>query len=287
MATALCLPEPAVGADPMLPRPFRVGQVRRETHDTWTLALSPAGGDESFAFAPGQFNMLYAFGVGEVPISISGDPARPLPVVHTLRSVGAATRALARARSGDLLGLRGPFGKGWPLAEAAGRDLVVLAGGIGLAPLRPAVYQLLARRERYGRIVVLYGARSPRDLLYRQEIQRWRSRFDLMVEPTVDFAAAGWRGHVGVVTRLIARGGFEPGNTLALLCGPEIMMRYAVRELLRQGVAAERIHLSLERNMKCAVGFCGHCQLGPHFLCKDGPVFALPRVASIFELREV
>jgi len=273
--------------DPMLPRLFRVRRVSRETGDTRTLELVPSRARGAFAFQPGQFNMLYAFGVGEVPISISGDPARPEILVHTLRSVGAVTAALTGLGKGETVGVRGPFGSAWPVAEAAGHDLLLIAGGIGLAPLRPALYHCLGQRDLYGRIVLLYGARSPGDLLFRRELERLRGRFDLDVEVTVDYATGGWRGHVGVVTRLIARGAFDPTHTVALLCGPEIMMRYAVRELGRRGVPEEAIHLSMERNMKCAVGFCGHCQYGPHFLCKDGPVFPLPRVARLMEVREM
>ncbi len=262
----------------------RVLRVRRETHDTWTLTLDTGG---PFAFAPGQFNMLYVPGVGEVPISISGDPTSPGPLVHTLRAVGAVTRALCSLKPGDLVGVRGPFGTPWPVDRAEGLDVVIVAGGIGLAPLRPALYYLLHQREWYGKIVLLYGARSPRDLLYRRELERWRGRFDLVVEVTVDHADPSWRGHVGVVTRLIPEVSFDPWNTLALVCGPEIMMRFTAQALLDRKVPPENLYLSLERNMQCGVGLCGHCQLGPFFVCKDGPVFAYPRVAPFLGKREV
>ncbi len=262
----------------------RVLRVRRETHDTWTLTLDTGG---PFAFAPGQFNMLYVPGVGEVPISISGDPTSPGPLVHTLRAVGAVTRALCSLKPGDLVGVRGPFGTPWPVDQAEGLDVVIVAGGIGLAPLRPALYYLLRQREWYGKIVLLYGARSPRDLLYRRELERWRGRFDLVVEVTVDHADPSWRGHVGVVTRLIPEVSFDPWNTLALVCGPEIMMRFTAQALLDRKVPPENLYLSLERNMQCGVGLCGHCQLGPFFVCKDGPVFAYPRVAPFLGKREV
>jgi NAD(P)H-flavin reductase len=282
--------EPAAGlpAPPMLPRLYEVGKVHAETRDTFTLELLPAAGTAPTpGFLPGQFNMLSLFGVGEVAISISGDPERPQPLVHTLRAVGAVTRGLCALQKGDMVGVRGPFGIGWPLAEAAGHDVVLVAGGIGLAPLRPAVYQLLAHRRRYGRVVLLVGARSPQDLLYRRELERWRSRFDLEVTVTVDYAAGDWNGLVGVVPALISRAGFDPSHTVAMTCGPEVMMRFAVRDLERRGVPAERIYLSMERNMKCAIGLCGHCQYGPLFICKDGPVFPYREIAPLFEVREI
>ena len=284
---------PAIGAvpgprarDPMLPRLFEVRRVRAETYDTFTLELEPEDGSP-LVFAPGQFNMLYLFGVGEVAISVSGDPAQPSPLIHTLRAVGAVTRGLCSLKPGDAVGVRGPFGTVWPLDQAEGNDVVLVAGGIGLAPLRPAIYRLLERRNRYGRVVLLCGARSPKDLLYRRELEKWRGRFDLEVTATVDYAAGEWNGQVGVVTTLIPRAGFDPSHTVAMACGPEVMMRFTVRELLRRGVAPETIFVSLERNMKCAVGFCGHCQFGPHFICKDGPVFRFTDVASLIEIWEV
>ncbi|MBI2928179.1 MAG: FAD/NAD(P)-binding protein [Verrucomicrobia bacterium] len=265
-------------ADAMVPASYRVRRLRRETHDTFTVELQPATGNGGFAFAPGQFNMLYLFGVGEVPISISGDPARRDAVFHTTRAVGTVTRAMARLKAGDVLGVRGPFGSHWPVEEAEGNDVVIVAGGIGLAPLRPSLYHILSRREKYGRVVLLYGARTPADILYRKELEQWRARFDLEVYATVDRAHADWRGNVGVVTALIPRAPFDPLNTLAMVCGPEIMMRFTVAELHKRGVALDAIYLSMERNMKCAIGFCGHCQYGPTFICKDGPVFRYDRV---------
>lgn len=275
--------------DPMAPAPYRVRRVVRDTHDTVTLELA-AG--EGTAFAPGQFNMLYVFGLGEVPISISGDPAKSGVLTHTVRAVGAVTRALRGLRRGGVVGLRGPFGSAWPLDQAAGRDVVVMAGGIGLAPLRPAVYHLLAHRDRYGRVVVLYGARTPADLLYTRELARWRGRFDVQIEVTVDAApvpaTAGraWRGHVGVAGTLLPLAEFEPSDAVALVCGPEVMMRFAIADLRHRGLAPEQIYLSMERNMRCAIGLCGHCQFGPAFVCKDGPVFRYDRLAPFLGVRE-
>jgi NAD(P)H-flavin reductase len=276
------LAEPARAAGAMVPVPFRVTRRARETHDAWTLELEPAGGTALPPFAPGQFAMLYAFGKGEVPISVSA-----LPLVHTIRAVGTVSAALCAAREGDVLGVRGPFGTSWPVEAAEGADVVILVGGIGLAPLRPVVHHVLAHRERYGRVVVLCGARSPEQLLYTAELERWRGRFDVEVHVAVDQAAAGWRGRVGVVTTLVPRADFDPDHTVAMICGPEVMMRFAVAALEERGVPAEATFVSLERSMKCAIGLCGHCQLGPAFICKDGPVFRWDAVEPLLRVREL
>jgi NAD(P)H-flavin reductase len=273
--------------DPMIPAPFRVQRLQQNTYDTFTLELAPANGVNEFAFAAGQFNMLYVFGVGEVPISISGDPAHPEKLVHTTRAVGTVTKSMRKLKRGSLLGVRGPFGTPWPVPEAEGNDVVIVAGGIGLAPLRPALYALLAQREKYGKVVLLYGTRSPADILYRRELENWRARLDLEVYVTVDRAAGDWRGNVGVVTTLIPKAPFDPANTVALVCGPEIMMRFTVLELQKRGVGADSLFLSMERNMKCAIGWCGHCQFGPTFVCKDGPVFRYDRIKELFAKREI
>jgi NAD(P)H-flavin reductase len=273
--------------DPMLPEPYRVRRLRRETQDTTTLELELAHGGGALHFAPGQSSMLYVFGVGEVPISISGDPARRDVLVHTVRAVGAVTRALTSCKRGDLVGVRGPYGSAWPVDEAAGHDVLVIPGGIGLAPLRPAIYRLLARRERYGNVSLLYGARTPGDLVYRRELERWRGRLDFEVAVTVDRATAEWRGNVGVVTTLIPRARFDPARTVALVCGPEVMMRFVAQDLMNRGVPPGQIFVSMERNMKCFIGFCGHCQFGPTLVCRDGPVFPFDRLAGLLATREV
>jgi NAD(P)H-flavin reductase len=275
--------------DPMLPSPWRVRRARRDTRDTFTLDLEPVNAGAGIQFLPGQFNMLYVFGAGEVPISMSGDPVNPGVMTHTVRAVGAVTRAMGRLKRGDAIGLRGPFGASWPVEEAAGKDVVIVAGGIGLAPLRPVIYHVLARRKEYGRVALLYGARVPGDVLYHSELEKWRGRFDLQVEVTVDNVPAGqrWRGHVGVVTKLVGGAGFDPARTMAMICGPEVMMRFTVIELQKRGVSEESIFISMERNMKCAVGFCGHCMFGPTFICKDGPVFRFDRVGPWLSIREI
>ena len=273
--------------DPMVPRPFVVRESREETHDTFTLTLEPPEAGGAPAFEPGQFNMLYVFGVGEVPVSISGDPRQPEVLVHTVRAVGGVTRALQKLGPGDAVGVRGPFGSAWPVDKVKGKDVVIVTGGIGLAPLRPAVCHILGRREEIGKFALLYGARTPRDILYREQLERWRSKLDLQVRVTVDNAGPDWYGTVGVVTILIHKARFDPANTVAMVCGPEIMMRFTVQELIKEGMREEDIYVSMERNMKCAVGFCGHCQYGPHFICKDGPVFRFSDVRPLFGLREI
>ena len=274
-------------ADPMVPSSYRVQRVRQDTYDTFTLELQSANGAERFRFSAGQFNMLYVFGVGEVPISISGDPAIPVTLVHTTGAVGTVTKAMRQLKRGDMLGVRGPFGTHWPVEEAIGNDVVIVAGGIGLAPLRPALYALLANREKFGKVVLLYGTRTPSDILFRRELESWRSRLDLEVYVTVDRATGNWRGNVGVVTTLIPKAPFDPRNAVALGCGPVVRMRFTILELQKRGVAAKNIFLSMERNMKCAVGFCGHCQFGPTFICKDGPVFRYDRIKDLFTKREI
>lgn len=273
--------------DPMVPVLYSVEGTKRETHDTFTLGLLPKNGSHNVLFEPGQFNMVYVFGVGEVPISISGDPATFPAIRHTTRVVGAVTKAMSLLKRGDTVGVRGPFGSHWPLAGMKGRDFVIVAGGIGLAPLRPVLYSLTKDRARYRKIVLLYGTRTPEDILFRHELERWRSKLDLDIQITVDRASSRWNGNVGVVTTLIGRSAFEPSHTMAFLCGPQVMMRFALMELQKRGVPAEQTFLSMERNMKCAVGFCGHCQYGPTFICKDGPVFRFDKIASIFGKPEI
>jgi NAD(P)H-flavin reductase len=271
----------------MLPQPFVVQKVGRETPDTFTLTMTPASGIGGFPFLPGQFNMLYAGGVGEVPISISGDPARPDTLVHTVRVVGNVSRAICAQRKGDYIGVRGPYGTPWPVEEAKGKDVLIVVGGVGLAPLRPAIYYFLNHRGAFGNFELVYGARTLQDLLFRSELERWRGRFDIRVHVTVDTAPADWRGSVGVVTTVIPRARFDPSHTLALVCGPEIMMHFTLLELQDRGLKPEQIYISMERNMKCGIGLCGHCQWGPLFICKDGPVFRYDKIKQWFEKREI
>lgn len=271
----------------MVPQPWSVHRLWWETEDTFSFELRPENGSGAFDFAPGQFNMLYVFGAGEVPISISGDPGNSGRLVHTVRSVGAVTRGICSLKRGMQLGVRGPFGSHWPVENTSGKDLLIIAGGIGLAPLRPALYSALAGPESFGRVCLLYGTRTPEDVLYRKELEQWQERADLQTLVTVDRASQDWSGNVGVVTTLIAKAQFDPANAVAMVCGPEIMMRFTIRELQKRGMTDDSIYISMERNMKCAVGFCGHCQFGPTFICKNGPVFRYGSIQHFLAIREL
>jgi anaerobic sulfite reductase subunit B len=273
---------------PMTPLPYRVTAKRWETADTVTLTMAPM--DRAIGPPrPGQFSMLWAFGVGEVPISISGRSSPDL-LEHTIRAAGTATSTLAHAPVDDVIGVRGPFGTEWEVERARGGDLLIVAGGIGLAPLRMAIHSALEHQDRFRQVTILVGARSPDDLVFRGELDAWLDRTDLQVEVTVDHAPGGadrrWTGDVGLVTELVRRADISPSSTVALVCGPEVMMRYTAQALLDRGVPARSIRLSAERNMKCAIGHCGHCQLGGRFICLDGPVFAHPDLAPLLAVRE-
>ncbi len=266
-------------------RPYLVSSVRHQSHDVVTIDVRPE--QHPIAFEPGQFDMVYVYGVGEAAISISSDPATPELLSHAIRAVGWVTKALNELQPGATIGIRGPYGNSWPLDAVEGKDLVVVAGGIGLAPVRPAIVEALRQRERFRRITLLVGARSPRDLVFRDDLDRWHADRGIDVHLTVDSAVRGWSGRVGVVTTLVPRVPFDPQNAVAFVCGPEVMMRFTAEALIKRGVPAEHIHVTLERNMKCGVGTCGHCQLGPLLLCRDGPVFPWPRVAPLLSVREL
>jgi NAD(P)H-flavin reductase len=269
---------------PMVPMPYRVTARSVDLADTLTLEIEPVA-DALPEPLPGQFNMLWAFGVGEVPISVSRRHPGGQVTHHTVRAVGPTTRALCALSEGETLGVRGPFGRGWDVDAARGREVIVVAGGLGLAPLRPVVDAILEDREAFGGVAILMGARSPDDVLFRDELSEWRSHFDLDVRVTVDHAGEGWFGDVGVVTTLVPRLPFDASTAAAFVCGPEIMMRFASSALRDAGVPAERIQLSLERNMACAIAHCGHCQLGPTFVCREGPVYTLDAIAALLNVK--
>jgi len=272
--------------DPMLTTPFRVRKNSKETADTRTLELVSINGTTPPEWRPGQFMMVYVFGEGEIPISISGDPAQHDRIVHTVRAVGSVSRAICKTQIGSSIGLRGPFGSAWPTDFAENHDVVLVAGGIGLAPLRPVLHAVATNRSMYQTVSLLVGARTPDIFLYRREMDQWRKR-GIDVRLTVDAAASGWHGSVGPVTTLIPRVEFDPSRAVAFIVGPEIMMRVVVQALAQRGIPHDRLFVSMERNMKCAVGFCGHCQLGPAFICKDGPVFEYSKLEPWLGIRNL
>jgi NAD(P)H-flavin reductase len=272
----------------MVPSLATIRRVIWETDDTYTLLIDPPQTNgRPFSFKPGQFNMVYAFGVGESAISISSDPLKSNSLAHTIHRVGIVTSALSRLKRGDAIGLRGPFGTAWPVEEAVGKDVCIAAGGIGLAPLRPVIYSMIKRRAEFGRIIILYGARSPLDLLYRVELEQWSKIPNVEVITTVDRGDSSWKGHIGVVTGLFSYIKMDSPSTIAMVCGPEVMMKYTYEELQRRGLSQDQIFISMERNMKCGIGLCGHCQFGPKFICKDGPVFRLPQINHLIEKKEI
>jgi NAD(P)H-flavin reductase len=275
-----------IESDPMVPRLMTVERARYDNYDTFSMELVNPDGSP-FLFHPGQFNMIGVLGVGEVPISISGDPDKPQVLVHTTREVGATTRALGRVQPGGMVTIRGPFGHPWPIEQAEGKDLLLVAGGIGLAPLRPVIYHVMNHRARFGRFHVLYGARTPKDMLFEKEVARWRSQFDVDFIVTVDRGDAVWRGNVGVVTHLIPRIPVDPERTVVMICGPEIMIRFTAKVLLDQGLRADQMYASLERDMKCGIGLCGHCQVRGEFICRDGPVYRYADIAPLMAVREL
>jgi NAD(P)H-flavin reductase len=275
----------SAAATRLAPVPLRVVESVRETADSITLALQRPPAGQIAAGAPGQFNMLSPFGIGEAAISLSSDASDVL--LHTVRGVGAVSAAIGRLRPGEWLGVRGPFGVGWPMARARGRGIVLVAGGIGLAPLRSVIHAVLRDRAAFGPLLVFYGARTPRERLFVAELEQWRASGDIELAVTVDFGDANWGGQVGFVTALLAQARCDPANTIVMTCGPEIMMRAVAGQMIARGVAPGDVYVSLERNMKCAAGLCGHCQFGPLFICKDGPVFPYDRVEQLLRVREI
>ncbi|MBE1546444.1 NAD(P)H-flavin reductase [Mycobacterium sp. OAS707] len=271
----------------MTPVPYRVCSRVAENHDSSTLRLEPVL-DALTAPLPGEFMMMYAFGIGEVAISVSGVPSTSEPIItHTIRSVGAISRALHDAKPGAVIGMRGPFGTNWELAQAAGRDLVIVAGGVGLAPLRPVVLGALADRDSYGRVTLIAGARSRDDFLFADELHDWTTSSLIDVHLTVDVPVQGWPGEVGFVTEPLRKLQLRPDSTTAFLCGPEPMMRNSADTLIQKGLAASDIRVSLERNMQCGIGWCGHCQLGPLLLCRDGPVVGYDAAQPLLAVKEL
>lgn len=289
VAAATTRPPPVCGLEAMVPVMARIVGAGDENFNTRTFQIQIV--DEQirqlYRFVPGQFNMLYVPGLGEAAISISSDAEQPETLEHTIRVVGSVTRAITRLGEGGMIGLRGPFGRGWPLEKLEGTDVVIVGGGIGLAPLRPVIYHLLKHRQRFGRAVLLYGCRTPADRLYVDEIEQWGGSEKIDVLVTVDNATPGWVGPVGVVMKLLQRIKVDAARTSVLVCGPRILNRVAAWQFLQLHVPPEQVYVSLERNMHCGFGRCGHCQYGSKFICKDGPVFSFDQIADIFAKEEI
>jgi len=277
------LKEEPVIADPMVPTLYRVERYIQESYDTFTLGLKPSSpadlkeiepGGKQYSCSPGQFNMLYVFGMGEVPVCISASPGKGGLLCHTARAVGGVTRAMQALKAGDLIGVRGPFGSHWPIEESTGKNVVIVAGGMGLAPLKPAIQALLDRRSDFAKHIILYGTRSAGDIIYKEDLENWRAQHGVEL-------------HIGGVRKFLGQITIDPANTVAMICGPDILMRFAVNELMQHKMSGDDIYVSLERNMKCAIGFCGHCQFGQHFVCKDGPVFQYSRLSTLYGKPEI
>lgn len=266
--------------NPYLIRPATIVEKRQEAEGIYhfRLKLTDPEAQSRFRFTPGQFNMLYLFGVGEVAISLVSDPEAHDCFDHTIRIAGRVTTAMVRLEPGETFGVRGPFGEGWPMEAARGKDLLFVTGGLGCAPVAGAIDYVFRRREDYGSVKILHGVKQPHDLLYRDRFEAWRAHPNTEVHLASDQPGKAWRYHVGVVTDLFEDVRFEPGRTVAMMCGPEIMMRLASQTLIRRGIPSTAIYVSLERHMECGIGLCGHCQLGPFFICKDGPVMRYDRV---------
>jgi len=284
MSTTATL-ERAETADPMLPYTATVRAIRPEAYGISTFSLEYNRSDAPLGFQSGQFNMICLPGFGEVAISICSDPNTPRMMEHTIRYAGGVTRAIGRLRVGDTVGMRGPYGTPWPMQLAEGKDLMLVSGGIGLAPLRPVILDVLHRRSSFGRVLLLYGGRTPQDLLYTDEFEKWQDG-GIEMHVSVDRADETWKGQVGVIPMAFYRTRLDHRNTLVFSCGPEIMMRFVIYEAMARRIPKEAIYVSMERNMKCAIGFCGHCQLGPVFICKQGPIFRFSQIESFFGREE-
>ena len=283
MSQAIHIPAVTPSALPMLPQPAVIKTIKPESYGvaTYTLGFQDPSLAAAYRFLPGQFNMLYLPAFGEVAISLSSDPDQPQALGHSIRFGGSVTQGIGRLKVGDMLGLRGPYGSHWPLDLAPGKDVLMVAGGIGLAPLRPALLTILKERSKYGRVLLLYGGRTPQDLLYTDEFEAWQ-KAGVELHVSVDWADENWKGQVGVIPMLFYRIRLEYKKCLVMTCGPEIMMRFVIYEALARNIPRDSIYISMERNMKCAVGFCGHCQFGPTFICKQGPVLNYAKIEPFF-----
>ena len=270
--------------DPYLPYAAQIMQRRQDTPDIFTLALRFAYKKQhhAYRFQPGQFNMLYLYGVGEVAISIVTDPQQPDLYCHTIHEVGQVTGGLAQLQEGDYLGVRGPYGVGWPLKQAVGKDVVIITGGLGCAPSVSAIHHIIKHRSHYGKILLLQGVKHSSDLLFRPQYEKWAQLPNIQVFLAANKSEPPWSWLTGYVTEFIPDLEFDTNNVAVLMCGPEAMLGAALPPLKQKGVADEHIYINMERNMECALGHCGHCQFGGQFVCKNGPVFCYPVIKNLF-----
>jgi len=272
--------------NPYLPREAEIIERIQESATLFTLRLRLTDiKQHRYRFEPGQFNMLYLANVGEIPISIVSDPEDEHILDHTIRSVGRVSRGMARLMTGERIGIRGPFGRGWPLLAAEQKDVIIVTGGLGCAPVVSVINYIMRRRERFGTVNIVQGVKHTNDFIWRQRYDQWRDAPDTRVLLAADAGEAVWPWHIGPVNELFDRLVYERGRVIAMMCGPEGMMRAVVSYLLKQGLAESDIWLSMERNMQCAVGHCGHCQYGASFVCKDGPVFCYDEIKQLFGRR--
>ncbi len=268
-----------------LPKTAKITQHTQESRTIFTLETQFTKDTPHDSFYPGQFNMLYLYGIGEVAISIASDPAHKTHLKHTIRAVGRVTRALQNLREGDEIGIRGPYGNGWPLSDIQGKNLIIVTGGLGCAPTVSMINYILARREQYGEITILQGVKHSEDLIFRKQYALWQASPNTSVHIAADVAGPKWPWAVGYVTDMIQSLHLHPEETIALMCGPEMMMHAAVKALTMKGLPETAIYLSMERNMACGIGLCGHCQYGGLFVCKDGPIFAYPKIKALFSVK--
>lgn len=274
--------------DPVVPFPFVVLDSWEEYSGCTTIVVEPADARGKCVFKPGQFHMIHAFGVGEVPISNCSDMSDTNTLSFTIMNVGEVSAALCDLKKGDQIDLRGPYGSTWPLDKARGKDVVIISGGLGLPPVRPNIYHILNNKNQYGKLSLIHGARTPSHLVYMNELKEWEQSDDINCIVTVDDSYGyEWDGNIGLVTNYIKDLSIDPENTLAITCGPEIMMKFVANALRDEGMSSDNIYVSMERNMKCAIGHCGRCQYAPYFVCKDGPVFPFSAVERLFAIKEV
>jgi sulfhydrogenase subunit gamma (sulfur reductase) len=272
---------------PYLPYSAKIVERIQESPTVFTLRLQFTDPQihKNYRFQPGQFNMVYLHGVGEVAISINSDPRQTDLYDHTIRAVGRVTRGLAQLKKNDYVGIRGPYGRGWPIDKARNKDIIIITGGLGCAPVVMVINYIMQRRAQFGRLSILQGVKHSDDLIFRDYYNIWSKLPSTQIKFAADSCAADWQGYHGHATDLIKDMPFDKQNTLAMICGPEIMMHVAVLELKQQGIAEDCIYLNMERNMQCAIKHCGHCQYGGRFVCQDGPVFSYREIKPLFEQR--